>query len=183
MDYQIITQPTALPVTMQEAQLSAKVDGDELDAKLTLSIKSIVSRAEHLMRRAVMEQVWQAKAAVFPVAIRLINPPVIEIQWIKYLDASGIEQALDPQSYYVDVGDETYIYSKTSWPQTLGLPGAVKVQYKCGYGALPDDVPAAIKDYVLATLAECFDSNQKAGIDLTKPSFVESMLDRYKVWS
>lgn len=183
MDYQIITYPTALPVTIQEAQLSARVDGNELDPKLALSIKSIVSRAEHLMRRSVMEQVWQAKASSFPSAIRLINPPIIDVQWIKYLDASGIEQTLDPSMYYVDIGDETHIYPKTSWPQTLDVPGAVKVLYKCGFGTLPDHVPAGIRDYVLATLAEQFDPNQKAGMDLTKPSFVESMLDRYKVWS
>lgn len=183
MDYQIITSPTALPVTIQAAQLSAKIDGNELDTKLILSVQSIVSRAEHLMRRAVMEQVWQAKSAVFPAAIRLINPPIIEVQWIKYLDASGDEQTLDPSTYYADIGDETYIYSKSSWPQTLGMPGSVKVQYKCGFGALPEHVPAAIQDYVLATLEEQFDSNAKTGVDVSKPSFVESLLDRYKVWS
>jgi hypothetical protein len=80
-------------------------------------------------------------SSVYPYTLdsifRILNPPLISVDSITYLDTSGTEQTLDT-SFYVYVpgfpGRIAPAYGKI-WPFTLPQLGSVTIKYTCGYGS------------------------------------------------
>lgn len=67
--------------------------------------------------------------------------PVVAVTSVKYLDASGVEQTLDPTSYRLAESWLVPAHGR-SWPATAcEQPDAVRIVYEAGY----DQVPLAIK--------------------------------------
>jgi uncharacterized phiE125 gp8 family phage protein len=144
----------------------------------------VTAHAEHYMGRAILNQTWQLSLDAFPDEIRLVMPPVASVTFVKYLDASGNEQTLATNQYVVDTVTEpcriTPAY-QVSWPQTYAQANAVKVEYITGYGATDTSTPAEIKLYLLAKLVEQFDPNVRPEKDTIQSSFVDRLLDRYRI--
>lgn len=67
--------------------------------------------------------------------------PVLAVGSVKYLDASGVEQTLDPADYRL-AGNWLVPSHGKAWPSAAyDQPDAVRITYTAGY----DDVPVAIK--------------------------------------
>ena len=79
-------------------------------------------------------------SSVYPYTLdsvfRILNPPLISIDSIHYLDTSGTLQTL-PSNFYTSVpgfpGRVAPAYGKI-WPFTLPQVGSVQINYTCGYG-------------------------------------------------
>lgn len=186
MTTRLIVPPEALAVSMSAAREAARVDVDAngtsaLDAQIEQAVRTITEKAEHETGRAFITQTWRVTLDSFPDAIKLPNAPLASVTYVKYYDAAGVQQTLDPQDYQVDtVNEPGYAVPAPgrSCPATAARINAVEVQYVCGYGPTDADVPAAIKGYILAHVQQQFSPVANA-----KPENFDRLLDRHRVYA
>lgn len=182
------TPPVALAVTLAAARETLRIDQSDtsLDASIMLQIESITREAEHSLGRSLISQGWRLSVDSFSDALRLDHPPIIGVESIKYFDATNTLQTLDPADYMVDsVSEPGYVAPGMgkAWPETSDRMHAVTVDYTAGYGATPASVPAEVRHYILARLAEQFDSTGREFRETAQSRFVERLLDRCRVYS
>ena len=184
MPTRLITPPAALPVSLAEAKLNLRIDGNEQDSLIEAWIHGITAHAEHLTGRSFVNQTWRVTLDEFPDAIEL--PVPVSSVTIKFLDEAGVEQTLDPADYLVDSASEPgYAVPNVgkAWPTTYDRINAVNVDVVAGYGSSESDIPKGIKLYILAKLVEQYDPAIKAEKDTVQSSFIDRLLDPYKVYA
>lgn len=168
-----------MAVSIEAARRAARTSGTALDAELTDKVQAYTEKAEHATRRAFITQTWAVTLDGFPPAIPLSRPPIVSVLAVKYYDTAGVLQTLDPQAYIVDNASEPGCIVPApgnTWPATAKRPNAVQVQYICGYGPGPGDVPAAIRQYILGMVEN--DYFPSAGAQ-----FLGGLLERAKVYA
>ncbi|WP_323142717.1 head-tail connector protein [Massilia phyllosphaerae] len=168
MTFKIVVRPTALAVSMQEAQSNARADvGSDgtsaLDADIVRAIRTYTAEAETETNRLIMEQTWELTLDAFPAerSIKLYKPPLLAVDWVKFYDVNGEQRTLDPADYQADVKtDPGYVVLKPgrAWPATADMIGAVEVRFRCGYGANASAVPDGISGFILARVQEHFET-------------------------
>lgn len=155
MALRLITAPnvtTGLPVSVADAKTACRFDPTELDADIAEMILDAAKLIEHETGQCLMAQTWEVSLDVFTPEIRLDRVPVTGIIAVIYRDTSGVEHAMPPTDYVVDVGDgygPHYLLPAygTDWPATRDAANAVRVRYTAGY-ASPADVPTHLKRLV-----------------------------------
>lgn len=185
MSTRLIVPPVELAVSMEAAQRSARVDVDldgksALDDDIAREVATFTRQAEHITNRAFITQTWALTLDRFPAAIQLPKSRVLGVVHVKFYDTAGVLQTLDPQDFQVDAESEPgYVVPAPgkAWPATAARINAVEVQYTCGYGPTEASVPAEIKSYILARVAQCF-----APVSNAKESNFERLLDGETVY-
>lgn len=152
----VIVEPIALAVSLDDARTAARVDGIELDAEIETLVRALTSEVEHETGRAIINQTHRVTLDAFGGAIQLPASPVQSVV-VKYLDADGAEQTLDPQDYILDNARAPCFIVPApgkAWPTTFARINAVTVDALCGYG--PDDTttPAGVKAYIIGRISE-----------------------------
>lgn len=185
MTQRLITPPTVLAVTLDQAKLNMRIDGTDMDALITLWVEGITAALEHEIGQYLMPQTWQVTLDAFPSAIALPHP-AISITSVKYQDADGVEQTLAPETYkLIRSAYQTALVpvSGAAWPVTLSDTGAVVVTVLCGHGATAADTPANVRLYILAKLVEQFDPATRMERDTVQSDFVGRLLDACRTYS
>ena len=185
MPTRLITQPAALAVSLASAKLNLRIDNSDSDAIITAWIQGITTHAEHITGRSFINQTWRVTLDAFPDAIE-IPCPVSSVASVKYLDTLGAEQTLAANQYIVDMVSEPGAIVPAvgvTWPDTYDRINSVYVDVVAGYGATDASVPDGIKLYILAKLTEQYDPAIRLEKDTVQASFLDSLLDRYRVWS
>jgi len=180
MSLRLITPPVALAVSLDEARVTARLDGTEADVELIRVIGQHTRDAEHETGRALVQQTYRLTLDEFPAAFVLEYPPILTVEHIKFYDAAGVRQTLHPDDYLVDNESEPgYIVPAPGrgWPATQARISAVEVLYSCGYGVDDSTVPDEIKGYILGKVAEHF-----APAGTPKSEFLGGLLDRARVY-
>lgn len=170
MSWKLITPPTGLAISLADAQAAARADVDAdgkspLDADIEAAIRTYTAEAEGVTNRAILEQTWRLKLDRFPDAIELQRPPLLQVVHVKFVDAAGEKQTLDPQHYEVDGQSEPgYIVPapNRAWPMTADKINAVEVEIRCGYGIDHTAVPDSIRGFIRARVAEQFSTGKHA---------------------
>lgn len=184
MTTKLISLSTALAVSIEDARLALRIDGNELDVLITAWVKGITDHAEHIMQRSIMTQTRQLTLDAFPRVLELQYVPLISVTSVKYIDTSGAVQTVPSTDYWIDAGElAAYVIPKTGWPSCAQQANAITVEYVSGYGNTPADVPPAIRSYLLAKLVEQFDASNKTEQTSVQASYIDSLLDRYRVWA
>jgi uncharacterized phiE125 gp8 family phage protein len=181
MSLRLITPPGALAVSLDEARVTARLDGTEADVELIRVIGQHTRDAEHETGRALVQQTYRLTLDEFPAAFVLEYPPILTVEHIKFYDAAGVRQTLHPDDYLVDNESEPGEIVPApgrAWPATQGRINAVEVQYSCGYGVDESTVPDEIKGYILGKVAEHF-----APAGTPKSEFLGGLLDRARVYA
>lgn len=152
------TAPVLRPVSLAEARQHCKIDDTEEDSLLLRSLDVAVGFTEDESGRRLITQTWYEYLPDFPVAdgglIRLPNPPLASVTALTYTDANGDGQTLTEDEDFIVTtkGIQGLIkpYEGTSWPavQTQAFEQVV-IEYVCGYGDNPSDVPAAARQLIL----------------------------------
>jgi uncharacterized phiE125 gp8 family phage protein len=174
------------PVTLVASLVDVRADLRDPDVGLNNQIESFIvmatGEAERYLGRAFMPQQWRVTLDEFPRnefgcpgAIMLDHPPIISVESIKFLDAAGALQTLDPADYVLDKESEPgwiVIGAGKAWPVTLDRIGAVTVDYTCGYAVVPQEVKMSIR----ARVGEMFGGEMKSKF------FPECLHAGYKVF-
>jgi len=187
MSNKLITAAAAPAVTLADAKLSLRIDGTDMDAIIPAWVAGVTAHAEHCTNRAIINQTWKLTLDSFPTAIELPTSPVASITSIKYYDTSNVQQTLSALDYFLDNSSDYGLHyvvpvAGTIWPDTYDRINCVEVTYVAGYGASDTYTPAGIKLYLLAKLVEQFDPAVRMEKDTVQASYIDSLLDRYRVY-
>jgi uncharacterized phiE125 gp8 family phage protein len=159
----VVTPPEVEPVSLEDAKLHCRVDGNAEDELLKAAIQSAREHVEEeAVCRALITQTLCLYLDAFPCGvIEVPRPPVQRVTSVKYFDGAGNEQTLDPELYQVDLVScpprliPAYGYS---WPTTQPRLNAVAIEYVAGYGGSPADVPARIRQGMLLDVQDAYDN-------------------------
>lgn len=166
MSTRLIVPPAALAVSIDDARLAARVDVEPdctsaLDTEIANAVRTYTVEAETETSRAIIDQTWRVTLDAFPAAIKLDKARLLQVEHVKYYDTTGVQKTLDPQDYQVDAESEPgYIVPAPgrAWPATVQRINAIEVQYRAGYGEDHTLVPAGVKGFILARVAEHFET-------------------------
>ncbi len=182
-----ITAPSTNPVTKYDIQPAARIDGDEFDTQLDIVIPAITQAAEAKMGRKLINQTLELVLDLFPVGyIDLQLPNISSITSIKYLDDSGQEQTISPANYRLastDHGSKISTTLDNTWPVTAKQPDAVRIRFVCGYGESADNVPNAIRLWIISQcIAAINNPDGLAGKELATMDYVDALLEPFVIW-
>lgn len=188
MTLKLISPPTEEPVTLADLKLQCRIDGTDEDALLATFISAARRKAEGELRRVLITSTWEQAFDDFPEAeVRLDGCPLQSVTSITYLDAQGVERAVDQSLYLVDTFQEpSFVIPASPWPATAASVNAVRVRLVAGYGAAAD-VPADIRAWILLTAAYLYE--QREAMDLTgrttalPGNWLGGLLDPYRVYN
>jgi uncharacterized phiE125 gp8 family phage protein len=174
--------PTTLPVTLAEAKLWLKIDGDDEDTLLTAAITAATVECEAYAGLSFITRTRTIKLTAFRGDLILPYGPVTALTSIEYVDSNGDAAEIDSADYTLDIDSGlAKVRILDSWPETnLELNNAV-ITYVAGY-ATPELVPPIIKLAIQKRLAFHYEKrgDEKAEQD---PAWMD-FLDAVKVvWS
>jgi uncharacterized phiE125 gp8 family phage protein len=185
MTSRMIRPPAALAVPLIEAKSNLRIDDDDSDLLVQMWIKGITRHAQAHTNRAFVHQGWKLTLDGFPDSIELPMSPLASVDVIRFIDAAGQTQTLDPRDYLVDLESEPgYVVPAPgrAWPETADQVNAVSIEYTCGYGVSDAAVPDDIKLYVLAKLTEQFDPAVRMEKLTVQSSYIDCLLQPYRVY-
>lgn len=139
-----VIAPSEEPLTLDLAKKHCRVDGSSQDDLMNENIISARHEVERFTRRRLVSQTVELRLDCFGSRIEIPTAPVQSITSISYLDASGVEQVVDPSAYRLIRSRELVSIIPQSgnvWPAALCEPDSVRVLCVVGYGSAAD-VPA-----------------------------------------
>lgn len=173
------------PVTVDELKRHTQIDHAEDDLLLMYGAGGYLAAAtEYIETRGQVSLIHQRRKLrmdELPAgeSVHVIRGPLVSVQSVTYLDAANASQTLDAAKYRVIPGGRSsavYFVEDTSVTLADG-PGVVEVNMTCGFGELPDHVPALWR-LLVAEVAAYFYERRNAiaggGLD---PAF-EAVIDR-----
>lgn len=188
MALKLIIAASSLAVSLVEAKSHVKKEVADDDALVTAMITAATEMAEQYTGRAIMPQTYALTLDAFPTALELTRTPVASVTSVTYTDTAGAVQTLSSSLYTLDSADDngpSYVvpaYGET-WPDTREQINAVTCTFVAGY-ANAAAVPEGIKQYIKLMIGT-MDANRESQSDRQayQHSFVDRLLDRYKVWA
>lgn len=198
MTYRITEQPSAEPLTLEEAREHLRVtpygsplvhpDDDYIEALVVAARKF----CEEYTRRALPTQTIRFPLDSFDGNIYVPLQPVQSISSITYIDTDGAQQTLATSVYELDEyrGEMVLKYGQ-SWPNTRDQVNAVTITAVVGYtdgqspdtNPLPEDIKCAMK-LIIGNLYEHRTQDVVSGSQLnfnSLPMGVYSLLQPYRL--
>ena len=188
MSLDLITGPSVEPVSLADAKVQCRVEHDAEDTLIGALIVAARRMAEHQTQRALITQTWELTLNAFPDAeIRLDKPKVLSIVSVKYLDAAGVLQTLDPAAYALDATTKPgFVIPVSSWPSTYAGANAVRVRFTAGYGPGASDVPADVVAWIQMQIATLYRNREAFAVGYSVTDlpnrFVDGLLDAERVY-
>lgn len=177
----VITPPEPL-VTLAEAKAHLRRtyidDEDGMIEGLIAAAQGYIEGPNGWLRRSVSRQTLEARSNVFCGLTRLPYGPVISVTEVRYVDAAGTEQVLDPAEY--EVADDVFGPAPSrAWPRVNGAANGVRVRYEAGF----EQVPAPIKQAALLLIGQWFAVREAVNVGNIVnelPFAVEALLQPYR---
>ncbi len=185
----IITPPASEPISLIEAKIHCKVDGNHDDALLAIYIAAAREAVEHITGRKLVTQTLEMALDAFPSAeISLPVAPVQSVASVKYINAEGVLTTVSSANYTLDnygLSPAIVPASGLAWPAAQSVNNAVLIQFVAGYGAAAD-VPHGIKSWILLTVGTLY-KNRESVTETQNYAFggrfYDSLLDPYRLWN
>lgn len=177
--------PVAEPLTLSEVLGHLREDAGANDADVLTLITVAREACENRTERTMLSAPWRLTMDSFPCAIELLQPPIISVESVQFVDEAGVLQTLDPADYTLDnISEPGYLvpaYGK-AWPATRSQPNAVVVNYTAGYGIAPAAVPAPLRQWMKLAIGDMHGTrNASSEKPTVKHNFVDGLLDPYRM--
>ena len=171
MSLKRITAPAAYPLSLEETRAHLRIDTTAEDALIDSYIEAVTAQldgADGVLQRCLVDQTWKLSgtqpACNCCAGIELPLPPLIEVVSVSSVGDDGSETIMAPDSYRViDNGSMPSMIvpaGGASW-------GGMSVVYRAGYaevdsanGSLIGQIPRAILQYMLMTIADAHQNRQ-----------------------
>lgn len=184
MGLSIVTHPAVEPVATAELRKQLEIAATDTthDTHLTRLITRARRTVERETRQALITQTWLWTGAGFPLGERnlwLPRPPLQSVSWVKYYDASGVQQTWDAAEYVVVTTSRPGridLVPTSSWPSVqASRDNAVQIQYVAGYGAAASAVPPELLQAIEALAVYWFEDRTKAEVPDSLLRFLRGM--------
>jgi uncharacterized phiE125 gp8 family phage protein len=191
MSIKIIVPPDEI-ITVDEAAEFMRIDFPDDE---TETIEAMITAAriwcEDYLRRAIGIQTVELLLPGFPRYGKraiILRPPLIEVEFVKYLDSSGVEQTMDEDDYRVSLDSiPGEIRPVSAWPNALDTADSVRIRFQTGYyaGGSPElsvEIPKTIKHAMLMQIADLYQNReaQSEKILSVNPT-LERMISMYRL--
>ena len=187
-----LTAPTYYPVSRTEAKLWLREDGSDQDAVIDLLIATMTNYAENLTLRAFAQRQLELNLECFypeqdgDADIDLPFAPLVSVQYVKYIDTSGVLQTLATDQYDVNTREEPGCVQPAygcAWPAIRAWAVApVRIGYTAGYAAVgsPVDeaayragIPPEVKLWMHARIATLYENREQLAASAGSQALVE----------
>jgi len=155
MSTNLITAPTAEPVTLAEIKTHLRISDDVHNTELWNLIIEGRKYIEMHTGRSLMPQTWDYYMDSFSSdIIEIPYPPLVSITSVKYQDTNDTEQTFAASNYNVDTNHKPgriTLDPNASYPSTYSDYNAVVIRFVSGYAnanSVPEEFKRAIKLYV-----------------------------------
>lgn len=161
----LVTPPAKPPLTPEDVRaflrLNEGEDGPTVDA-LIAAATSYLDGYSGILGRCLITQIWKVNLCSWPAGqIDLPFLPVQSVSSVKYWSTTQLTLADTNYRLHAN-GVHPYI----DWTQTVSFPSydirddAIEVQFVCGYGPDPKDVPAAICHAMLMMISHWYENRE-----------------------
>ena len=162
-----LTSPANLPVSLDEVKdhLRLSKNDDSHDSHLQLLIEAATERLEDDIDRQIVEAQYVQSQLCWDVvdnlygSIKLYKRAITSIDSVKYYDADGVQQTLDPSKYYYDSGrTRLWPAAGEQWPTATEEQHGNKIEitFTAGYGQSAVSVPRSMKAAILLCVGKWF---------------------------
>lgn len=173
------------PVTLDDAKDHLRIDGTQDDDTLTANLSAACDYIERETRQQLVARDFLMVLDSFPAErfTKLPKPPLLSVASVKYTDATGTEQTIDPAAYTVDavtIPGRIVLAPGQSWPGTNGSANCVRIRFTAGY-ANAAAVPPLLVQGIKLLVGHYFE-NREAATDRridTVPLAVESIVNMF----
>lgn len=191
MGYQLLTGPSAEPLSVDEVKAHLRVDAPDDDALINALITAVRQYCEQITARSLVAQKWSFVMDSFysqdSQVVYLEKGPITAIDSITYTDMGGVTQTMPATDYAVDLSGTlariTPRFGKI-WPITLPQIASAAVNFTAGYGAAID-VPQGLKSWMKLRIGSLYENREDvltgARIIVLEMPFVDSLLDAYRI--
>ncbi|MBL0941576.1 MAG: phage head-tail connector protein [Alphaproteobacteria bacterium] len=183
MHLKLITPPGGEPVSVEEAKRYLRVEADEDQEIIANLITTARLAVESYTGRNLMTQTWRLTLHQTNPALSacLISPfnrrkATIKLPGNPFICLQG-HPKLVSQSAEWEIKD--YHVVKGLSQALLGLHGlslnetqSLQVDFRCGYGDSPEEVPLTFRQAILMLVAELYDNRNGQSSHPTQPAFI-----------
>lgn len=195
-----LSAPAIDPVGFDEVKAHLNVFGDDDDPlieRLIMSATASLDGPYGDLGRCLISQRWRLTLDAFPRGpIFVPMPPTISVETLKYFDPAGLEITVnldatgdsppeENDKFWVHglMSDGCAIINRlNSWPSTANRLAAVRIDFVAGYGATEADIPADLRNLLMARIATAYAVRESSVIGLQQGTNAETdaILDRYR---
>ena len=180
--------PAVEPITLAEAKAHLRLDASAEDALVTSLILTSRLHIEAALGLALITQGWTYLRDRWPRSRSLDLPmrPIQAVTAIRVLAADGSFTTLDPTSYELDgrgLPARLVLPASASRPQPGRASNGIAIDFTAGWGDLPADVPAPIRQSLLLLVAHWYEFRapfETGGAIVPIPRSVSDLLLPYR---
>lgn len=175
-----VTPPAVSPLSLDEAKAHLEVDSIYRDELIQASIDAAVGDVDgpHGIGIAMIRQTWKLTLDRFDCRMTIPLTPVISIDAVEYVDATGevVELASDRYHFAADLDPPLLTPAfGTLFPLTRCEPGAVRITFTAGFGEAAGDVPKDLVQALKLIVAARFEDRTNGDV----PAAARAILNRY----
>lgn len=179
----LLASPRCMPVSLGEARQACGISGREWDGMLGIHIMQATLEVERDHHVALITQKWQwvmnewpedltVQLPYSPVSAVLVRyyPPILAEEWHAPIRARPyVPEAIDSDRGIVK-------FPESCRRIRLRQHHAVEINYVCGYGPAPRDVPTNLRMAVLREVARRYEISQQRSDPFSSISRIDRMV-------
>ncbi len=151
--------PTAEPVTLNEAKRALRLDHDSEDELIAGLIRAAREEVEASCGLALIDQSWRLCLGGLPQSGRVFlrRHPIRTIISVTVYGADGEASLVDPGAYRLDAASRPGRLHFLQAPAPGVATNGIEIDFSAGFGEAGTDVPDLIKRAMLALVAHWFE--------------------------
>jgi uncharacterized phiE125 gp8 family phage protein len=177
-----VAAPAVPALSRDDAKRNLRVDSGFDDAVIDALIAGAIGYCDGPRGRglALVTQTWRLTLDRFERCIEIPLGPNVAVTAIEYVDGNGDTQTLsDPNTDWLLAADQDPAVLtapfETPWPIARAQPGAVRIEFTCGFGPAAADVPADLVGALQLIVAAGYRDRENGGV----PQAAKDVVDRY----
>ena len=168
MTLELITPPITEPVTYMDVVHHLRMDAfDEAIDEFSQTyidrlIASVRKAAEAFTNRSFITQTWKQYLQDWPATnyIEISKPPLQSITSVTVLTDDTFP-AITYLTDIVSIRGRLILTAGESWPSVTLYPmNPIQIEFICGYGDTPEDIPADIRHAILLQIGDLWDNRE-----------------------
>lgn len=166
--------PSDEPISLEDAKLHCRIDGDAEDMLVASLILAARLHLERSLDLALIGQSWSLYLDRWPETgpVTLPLAPLIAVQAVRLYGPTGSYVTLDPALFVVDALSRRPRLARhdgQSWPQPGRAVNGIEIAFTAGYGSSAEDVPMPLRIAIRQLVAHWYEAREPVEFGDTDP--------------